>query len=176
MVLKRCVLLVVLGLMIVAPLLGAAGHPGHEPGDPSGFVETNDWTGFMACGVGSPFLISTGFCAFDGNDHHTQTFAVDEDLKTIVVAMEWDSVALGSESLQIFLNGGPEGHGSGPSAIEFRLDEGEDFDPITQPQDLSFLVLPPFELSMIYQQVFTVYYHEFYGEHAPAGYSALPDH
>lgn len=174
--------LVTVMILSVAPSWAHGEHDGD--GDGEGHVSYNEWTGFISCGVSSPVVTGNLCGSVDSNDDFLHTFTADDDLQTVVVALEWDSQPVaGAERLRLLFEedgttaGGPSiASGEGASPVEFRVDAGEDFDPVEGEWDLQFRVFLPFEPMVAYQQPFTVHYHLFHGEPAPADYSALPHH
>lgn len=164
-------------------MLTAASSGLAEEAEPEPEFES-EWTGFLACGFGTPVLLWNICEEVDPGHRAEHEFTVDEGLKTLVVALEWDpAVVVGSDSLRIVFDepgdpGVPTGTSyweeTGGSPIEFRIDAGPGFEEPTEPLDLQFRVTPPFEFAVVYQQPFTVHYHFFYEDYAPEGYSALP--
>jgi hypothetical protein len=172
-----------------------------DPDLPERVVCTEQWDGFISCSARSSVpAFSTSNCAFWDEagllgDHEHQLLAqadhTDLGLKTIVVAMVWEP---SEHSLQphlqhsIFVNvadtTGMNYTFQDPAALpglEYRLDADPsdaefDWDSATDPIPIEFRISAGSdgEPNVVIQQPFTVHYHLFYGDHAPADYSALP--
>lgn len=141
-----------------------------------------EWEGVLSCSFGVLGGVSYNCGGFSSNNDRAHDFEVSEGLKTIVVAMAWDSANTNlNDGMIVDLMRGNDrlGEGIGESPIEYRVDAdgegGNDFENIEDTWDLEWLVWAGGTANVIYEQTFTVYWHEYYWEHAPEGASALPD-
>lgn len=136
-----------------------------------------DWTGFYSCGAGTP-AITWSTCATieDPNHDWSHGWDVDAGLESTVIAMDWNPVggASGDQLMLIYECwdecDGEHASASGEPPLEFRADGFPDDE-----WGAGYRVFPPFDVTVIYQQEFTVYWEEFYFREAPEGYSVLPD-
>ncbi len=141
-----------------------------------------EWEGVLSCSFGVLGGVSYNCGGFSPNEDRAHDFEVSEGLKTIVVAMAWDSANTNvNDGMIVDLMRGNSRleEGIGESPIEYRVDaDGEgshDFEDIEGTWDLEWLVWAGGTANVIYEQTFTVYWREYYWEHAPEGATALPD-
>jgi hypothetical protein len=159
---------------------------------PDPWSEVRSWEDSLKCQVRAPTLGAGCFLGMDS----THRFTAGADLRSIVVALEWDSddalMALGDEmevSLGRLYQGEWPFHdvaythvyhqAKGSSPLEFRLDAGEtggmhDLAEMVDAWRFRFTVRAGEETDARIDQPFALHYHLFYGEHAPEGHSALP--
>lgn len=169
-----------------------------------GYVEQFEWTGFIACSVrarsGVPQQPYSGVsvCSIydpTGDDDFLHTWEIREGVKTVVGGMTWrnPSVGLGDELSLIFeVAGRPNSppnyaYADGTSPLEIRADAGAvieeydeeiheyDFENVDGSLELMYRVFAGGQVTVVYQQQFTVFWDVYYWEQAPEGASALPD-
>lgn len=184
-----------IGVLTAAALLGTVFAAGlsvaNETDDHHVRVDHGEWTGFLSCSVSFPTAPFPSRCPglVDPNRDDRHEFEVDEDLRTIVVAMVWDPAPTNTEEdLRNWLYSEEAGahvvRAKGPSPLEYRYDLDADADA----QEFMFRIgsgsgslsdVPTVytnNFGVAYQQEFTVYWDLYYGEPAPEDASALPDH
>ncbi len=166
---------VLLGLLMGSvAMTGSVGVQSVEP------EEEHEWTGFIGCSLNYPTAFQPWECHDENNDYE-RVFTVQPGLKTLVVAMEWETPLIcTADYLRHWLYIPADASRASVrmeegSPIEYRIDVGDDFDEITEPTDFRFRVWGPTQgPQFCYQQTFQVHYHLFYSDHADDGYSALP--
>lgn len=152
-------------------------------------VKDGTWEGMIGCAFAAEDQdpIFPGPCQADPN-HSVREIAVFEaGLKTLTLNIRWDEAALGAEQLEFTvhnLNAGflEIGNVTGSSPLELQiqndeiLDEEKNFD-VFEDGWVGRLAVEPVSgsASVIYQQAFTVYYHEHYWEPADDSYTAAPE-
>lgn len=152
------------------------------------YVEREEWSGQIGCSVRAAGVGYNLPCQ-DPNDDRVHEFQIEEGLKTLVVAMDWDPLTHNVNEelvLRHYRGSGWDGDtffriNSGPP-IETRVDEesaadGEHlyYSSIEDSWDVRFQVWTGGTNSLSYQQPFTVWYELHYWEPAPEDASALPD-
>lgn len=171
-VMVREILLVLLtGLFALTATTGIAAED-----DPVAPDEENRWDGFLECSVRT-VTHGAALCAVApvGEDDFIHSFDMEEQPKSLVVAMEWETNIALDERLVLLYETWPSAVNepieriNDASPIEFRIDDPE---PNHRPQ---FRVFAGGEVNVVVQQPFTVHYHLFHEDYAPEGYSALPN-
>ncbi len=147
------------------------------------YVVEEEWTGFIACGVGRYNL-----CPLDENHEPELHFFVEPGLRTIVVGLKWDPAGgVSSEELQLVLDrwqspafGYDYIAQQGVSPIVARADDASidrgdaEFANITDVIELRYEVNAPVP-GFVYQQAFTLYWQEYYHDPAPDDVDPVPD-
>ncbi len=161
------------------------------------FVDEREWSGFIACGVGT-LAASAAVCSFtegtpaqDPNEDFLLEWNVSRGVRGIAVGMSWDpvgGVSGGEFSLLV------ENDGCGFTSCSYRYadlagppplltvvndgDITEDdwkWTKVEEPRDLQFRVFASGDATLVYQQPFTVHYHTYYWQEAPRDANPIPD-
>lgn len=132
------------------------------------------WDGHIVCG-----FAAVNFCFLHPGNDNVHTFDVEQGLKSVVVAMEWDAGEMSLAFERPHGDGTHEyGRAEGGSALELRVDAGtggeHDFENIEGSWDLQFRAFPQ-GTHLFLEEDFVVHYHLFYEDFAPDEYSALPE-
>jgi hypothetical protein len=159
----------------------------------------NEWHGFISCGVSTP-AVRAAVCSIPGalddslgdpNEDFLLEFQVKRGLKSLVVGMVWDSVggvsapefSLSVDDPQCHIDDCSYQYASKDegSPIVIRVDNSDigpdewKWDAITDERTIRMRVFAGGMASLVYQQPFSIYYHEFYWAEAPQDFNPIPD-
>lgn len=159
-----------------------------ELGEP--FIDDNgQWTGFLACGFGAGETVNP--CAVDPSSDNVHGWSVQEGVGGVAIAADWDPAG-GVLGTGLEINIENEGcyrvecsHRyevlDGPPPLRTVINNADidddewHWDKVEGSRALQFRVFPSSEPNVVYQQEFTLYWHIFYFQEAPADYDPIPD-
>ena len=167
------------------------------------YAVPNEWEGFLSCAVaaGDPTVANPALAACglpgavhpslaDPNEDFFKVFNVSAGIRTLFVGMDWEPTGgvTGNDLLVAVENEGCNGLGCsysyaeavGPPPLVVRIDNDDitesawTWDNVNASRQLQFRVFAA-GTNAVYQQPFTVQWHAFYWQEAPADFVPLSD-